>query len=159
MEVAIIGCSIKQADVSSGHTSSGSVKAVIDAHFQSTNVKVVEVAVQSSIAVARLQISVLVLLELHAEEVSDMTKNDKNEIGDVCCKQEEVWWLIEHHFWKFTTCVSADIAMRRRVQRAKLRMLFRELSSLRRRRWSEQGGRRLVHVLGVCLCCRQGNCR
>jgi hypothetical protein len=58
----------------------GTPEAVIDAQLQTTNVEVVEIAVQGCVSVSLLKLLVSILLETLAEKVPHVSKNDQNQV-------------------------------------------------------------------------------
>ena len=76
MQVVVVGFAIYQSDVSSWNSSCWSRKAVVDPHFQSSNVEIVEVAVQRCIPVSRLQMLIMLLPEALSEKVPDVPEDN-----------------------------------------------------------------------------------
>lgn len=99
-EIHIIRLAVKQSDESTRHTSHRSPEAIVDSELQSSNVEVVEVAVERSIAISFLQMLVVLLSKPLAEEVSHVAKYDENEVGDVCGDEVEVRWFVLDWIWK-----------------------------------------------------------
>lgn len=82
-----------------------------------------------------------------------MPKYYEDKVGDVCSEEIPIRRLVEYWFWKIAALVSARVAMCRRVERPELSMLSRQSSSFCRRGGFEEGGRRIVHILRIGLCC------
>lgn len=111
MIIAIGTISIKQSDVPPRNASCWAIEAVIDAHLQSADVEVVEVAVQCCIPVLCYKMPVVVLLESEAEEISNVTKDDKDEVGYVGGEEKIVRRFIHQRFREISTLVHRGIPM------------------------------------------------
>ena len=153
VEVAVVRRSVEQIDVSAWDASSRSIEAVVDSHLQSPDIKVVEIAVQSRIPIACFQVSVLVFLEFHTKEISNVAEYYKNEVGYVGGEEEEVGRLVEDRLGELTSLMSASVTVRGRVEGSELSMLAYLFSSFGGRGGlKESGGSVFPHILGVCSC-------
>ena len=146
MIVAVVACPVKEIDHSTRHAGSRSVEAIIDAHFQSSDVKVVEVAVQCCVTIPGFEVSVVFFSESLSEKVSNVSKYYKDEIGDVGCKKVVVGWLVHYWFRELSAVVSTGVSVCLGIEGSKLGMLPCQSACFSRRGWLEECSRRLVHV-------------
>jgi hypothetical protein len=99
-QVEVVALPVQKRDETAWDASHWAPEAVIDAQLQTTNVEVVEIAVQGCVSVSFLELLVPILLETLAEKVPHMSKNDQNQVGDVGCDQVVVGRLILYWLWK-----------------------------------------------------------
>jgi hypothetical protein len=111
MLIEIIRLSVYECNISSRNAGDGSPKAVVNSHLESSDVKVVKVAVEGSIAISSLEVSIMLWSEALAKKVPNMAKNNKNEVTDVGRKEVIVRWLVHHRLRKLSSHVFADISM------------------------------------------------
>lgn len=114
---------IQQGDKASRHTSSRTVETVVYSMLQSANVEIVEVAVESRIAIMGFEVSVVLCSEPLAEEVAHMAEDYEDEIADVCGEEEIVGWFVFDGFWEFASLEPTGVEVALRTQWTKLRML------------------------------------
>ena len=94
MEVEIIRYAVYQRNVSPRYPSCWSIEAIIDAHLQTPDIEIVEITVEWSIAISRLQMAVVLLPEPFAKEISDMSKDYQDQVADIGCKEVVVRGLV-----------------------------------------------------------------
>ena len=111
MIVAVVACSVKEIDHSSRNACRRPIETIIDAHFQSADVEVVEITVQCCIAIPGLEVSVIFFSESFSEEVSNMPEYNENEIGDVGCEEVVVGWLVHYWFRELSALVSTGVSV------------------------------------------------
>jgi len=86
----ICGATVEKSDVPARHPGSWARKAVVDAHFETANVEIIEVAVESSVAIFRAEMLVSLRAEALSEEVSNVTECDEDEVAEVGGDEEVV---------------------------------------------------------------------
>lgn len=99
------------------------------------------------------------LPETFAEEVSNVTEDDQDQIADVGCEEVVVRRLVHDWVRKFSTLESTRISVTLTPQRPELGVLSGDPSGLGRRRWLEERGRRLIHVGAATGCSGKGDSR
>ena len=159
MIVAVVARPVKEVDHASRHACRRPVETVIDAHLQPSHVEIVEIVVEGCVSIPRLEVSVVFFSESLSEEISNVSKNYENEVGDVGCKEVIIRWLVHHRFREFSALVPACVSVCLRIERPKLGVLPCQSASLRRGRRLEECGRRLVHVGRISCCRRERNSR
>lgn len=75
MKVVVVRFTVYQGDIPSGYPGGGSIEAVVDSHFQSPNIEIVEVAVQGSIAITCLKMPVVLFSKPFSKEIPHVTKD------------------------------------------------------------------------------------
>jgi len=91
----------------------GATKAIVDAHLQSTDIKVIKVGVERCIALHREKLalscvllkkkvtdillpkmSIFMLFEPFPEKVPNVSKDNENEVGNISCNQVKIGRLV-----------------------------------------------------------------
>jgi hypothetical protein len=119
--VEVIGLAVHQCDESSGDASGGTSETIIKAHLETSDIEIVEIAVESCIAVAGFEGAIVPgVSETLAKEVADMTKNDQDKVADVSGENEIVRRLILDRSLERLSMRLAGVSMTRVEERAKL---------------------------------------
>ncbi len=154
MQVMVVRFAINKGNVPSRYTSDGSREAIVDPHFQATDVEIVEIAIQWSISVHGLEMSVVFFPKTFAKKVSNVAENDEDQIADVGCEEVVVRRLVHDWLW-ITTLESTRISVTLAPQRPELGILSGYPSGLGWRRWLEERGRRFIRVGSAAGCSRK----
>jgi hypothetical protein len=93
--VEVVGLAVHQCDKASGDASGRASETIIQAHLEASDIEIVEIAVESCIAVAGFEGAIVLgVSETLAKEVANMTKNYQDQVADVSGKNEIVRRLI-----------------------------------------------------------------
>lgn len=94
--VVVSRLAIHEGNVAAGNAGNGSCEAVVNAHLQTANVKVVKVLVQGSVSILGLEsLVVLLVAEALAKEVAGVTEENEQQVADVGGEDVVVGRLID----------------------------------------------------------------
>jgi len=102
----VIRFAVDQGDVATWNSSHRASEAIVDAHLQPSNVKVVEIAVQWCVTIVCHKMLVVFLTESLAEEVAYMSEDDQDEVADIRRKEVVIWWFVLNRLGKLFTSES-----------------------------------------------------
>ena len=122
-EVVVDRAPIQQGDVAAGDADDGTGEAIVQAHLQSADVEVVEVAVERGVAILGLQVPIPLAPKALAEKVPNVTENDEDEVTDVGGKENEIVRFVDDGFRKLSFLESARVPMSRVAEGAELSVL------------------------------------
>lgn len=140
--IVVLALTSEKGDVSAGNTGGWSAEAVVKSLLQSSDVKVVEIAVQRSITVLSFKIGVLAAPESLAEEIPNVPEYDKDEIREIGGEHDKVRRFVFYRLLELPTGVMlTDIFMARMQQRSELCVLPSGATSFFRRKNNHWGFR------------------
>nr|POF14080.1 hypothetical protein CFP56_03104 [Quercus suber] len=93
-QVEVVALSIEQRDEPTGHARDRPPEDVVDAQLQSPDVEVIEITVEWRISITLLQMLVALASESLAEEISHVSEDDEDEVGDVGGDEVKVRGLV-----------------------------------------------------------------
>jgi hypothetical protein len=111
MFIKVVCLAVYQRNVSAWDSCDWSSKAIINSQLQSPYIEIIEVAVEGSIAIGSLQMSVMVWSESLAEKVSNVAENDENEVADVSGQEVVVRGFVDNRLVELASPMLADISM------------------------------------------------
>lgn len=134
MKIVIIRGPINECNVSTGHSCNRPGKAVVYSHLQASDVEVIEIAIQRCITVIGLQMPIVLFMEFLAEKISDVSKNNQDQVTKIGCKKVVVRRLVHDWLREVTTLIPTCVFVRVMAQWAELSMCLCDPARFCRRR-------------------------
>jgi hypothetical protein len=120
MFVEVVRLAVYKSYISTRNASDWPGEAIIDSHLQPSHVEIVEVAIESSVAIGGFEISVVLGSESLSKEISDVTEYDENDGADRGGQKGVLGWCAHNGLWKLSPHVFADISMALMTERSEL---------------------------------------
>jgi hypothetical protein len=148
--VEVVGLAIHQSDETSRDTGGRASEAVIQTHLETSDIEVIEITIESCVTIAGLESAVVLRVsETLAEEISNVTKNNQNQIADVGGKDEIVRRLIFDRRLKGLSMRLAGVSMTWVKERAELGICSFLAVDLLSSLGLEESSRRSIDAVGV----------